>query len=292
MFTKCSQEVRVARNKPPDEGPSRLVMPRPEFERLLDNQIRQGELLSKKDIRSQSELEDARAEFQRWSDYTRTLLKRSFSSSDEVDRYGHYPIRMGRSGLSLSTKIADFRDDVRALITNLTSLKGQLGLYETPQPEQQAPRHPRSGDELIFVVHGHAGEAREALARFLESLGTSPVILHEQPNSGQTIIEKFERHGSAAGFAVVLLTGDDEGRKRAGGDVQPRARQNVVLELGFFIGTLGRDHTAILYEPGVELPSDLHGLLYIELDAHGGWKHALARELKAAGVTVDLNKAI
>jgi predicted nucleotide-binding protein len=199
---------------------------------------------------------------------------------------------MGRSGLSLSTKIADFRDDVRTLITNLTSLKGQLDLYETLQPEQQVARHPRSEDESIFVVHGHAGETRETVARFLQSLGTNPVILHEQPNSGQTIIEKFERHGSAAGFAVVLLTGDDEGRNRRDGELQPRARQNVVLELGFFYGTLGRDHTAILYEPGVELPSDLGGLLYIDLDAQEAWKLKLAKELREAGFNIDLNEVV
>ena len=91
---------------------------------------------------------------------------------------------------------------------------------------------------------------------------------------------------------MVLLTGDDEGRKQDDGELQPRGRQNVVFELGFFIGTPGRDHTAILYEPGVELPSDLRGLLYIELDAQGAWKLTLAKELKAAGINVDLNKAI
>jgi predicted nucleotide-binding protein len=169
------------------------------------------------------------------------------------------------------------------------ALKKQLGLYEL-QPVERTAEHAPAPDGSIFVVHGHAGEAREMLARFLESLGTSPVILHEQPNSSQTIIEKFERHGSAAGFAVAHLTGDDEGRKRADGELQPRARQNVLLELGFFIGTLGRDHTAILYEPGVELPSDLGRLLYIDLDTQGAWKLKLAKELKEAGFNIDLNK--
>jgi predicted nucleotide-binding protein len=229
--------------------------------------------------------------FSTWHDYIRTLLERSFSSRAEMDQYSHYPIRMGTIPKSLDQKIEDFRDDVRAVIRNLTSLKKQLDLYEL-QPAEQIAELTRAPDGSIFVIHGQAGEAPETLARLLESLGTSPVILHEQPNRGQTIIEKFERHGSAAGFAVVLLTSDDEGRKRGDGELQTRGRQNVVLELGFFIGTVSRDHTAILYEPGVELTSDLLGLLYIELDAQGAWKLTLAKELKAAGITVDLNAAI
>ena len=93
-------------------------------------------------------------------------------------------------------------------------------------------------------------------------------------------------------FAVVLLTADDEGVARMSRERYLRARQNVVFELGMFIGRLGRSKVAVLYEHGVELPSDVNGILYTPLDSAGAWKLSLARELLAAGIAVDLNRAM
>jgi len=91
----------------------------------------------------------------------------------------------------------------------------------------------------------------------------------------------------------VLLTGDDEGRKReTDGELRPRARQNVILELGFFVGALGRGRVALLYEEGVELPSDISGVLYLPLDDAGAWKRTLAREMQAAEVGIDAEKVL
>lgn len=144
----------------------------------------------------------------------------------------------------------------------------------------------------VFVVHGHDDGTKEAVARFLGKLDLEPVILHEQPNRGRTVIEKFEDYADVA-FAVVLFTPDDIGHaagKEA--DAKPRARQNVVLELGFFMAALGRAHVCVLYKGGVEIPSDYSGVLYEELDGKGMWRFRLAAEIKAAGIEVDLNKAV
>jgi len=139
----------------------------------------------------------------------------------------------------------------------------------------------------VFIVHGHAG-AEQAVARFHGRLGLEAVILHERPNQGRTVIEKFEAH-SDVGFAVVLLTPDDVGCTKDG-ELRPRARQNVVLELGYFIGKLGRSHVSALKQGDIELPSDILGVLWEPLDDHGGWQLKLAKELQAAGYDVDLNK--
>jgi predicted nucleotide-binding protein len=138
----------------------------------------------------------------------------------------------------------------------------------------------------IFLVHGHAEEPKQTVAAFLRSLGLEVVILHEQANQGRTIIEKFEEH-SAVGFAVVLLTPDDVGAS-AGQPAKShrRARQNVILELGFFIAKLGRKRVCPLYVEGVELPSDYHGLLYVPYDDGGAWRSKLVKELSAAGIEV------
>jgi CAP12/Pycsar effector protein, TIR domain len=139
-----------------------------------------------------------------------------------------------------------------------------------------------------FLVHGHDEGAREAVARFLERIGFEPIILHEQASQGRTIIEKIEAHGDV-GFAVVLLTPDDVGSVKDGVP-QPRARQNVLLELGYFIGRLGRSHVCALKRGKMELPSDFGGVVYEPLDDLGGWKTALGRELRAAGFEIDWNK--
>src|SRR5918999_4506459 len=109
------------------------------------------------------------------------------------------------------------------------------------------------------------------------------MILHEQPSRGQTLIEKFEQSTIGARYAIVLLTPDDLGGK-AGEGLRPRARQNVILELGFFLGKLGRSRVCALFMEGVELPSDYSGVVYVPVDSSGAWRLILAKEMKGAGL--------
>jgi len=142
----------------------------------------------------------------------------------------------------------------------------------------------------VFIVHGHDDGARETVARFLERIGLEAIILHEQANQGRTVIEKVIAN-SDVGFAVVLLTPDDEGCEK-GGTPEPRARQNVLLELGYFIGRLGREKVCALKRGVLEIPSDFAGVVWETMDSGGGWKQALARELEAAGHSIDWNKVM
>lgn len=154
---------------------------------------------------------------------------------------------------------------------------------------------PKILSNKIFVVHGHAEQPKIELALLLTGLGLEPVILHEQPNQGMTLIEKLERH-SKVGYAFVLLTPDDVGceASRLKGDamftrgaLRPRARQNVVFEFGRFAGLLGRNRVCCLYSGAVELPSDVQGLLYIRFTSSINECQAqIIRELRAAGYQV------
>ena len=143
----------------------------------------------------------------------------------------------------------------------------------------------------VFIVHGHDIAARETMARFIAKLELEPVILHEQPNLGKTIIEKFEANAEVC-YAVILLTPDDEGGKKGDNDLKERARQNVILELGYFMGKLGRENVCAIYKDNVEVPSDILGVLYLPLDNSDGWKLKLATEMKAAGLNFDINSAV
>ena len=149
---------------------------------------------------------------------------------------------------------------------------------------------PFNQSNKVFVIHGRNQATREKVARFLEKLELIPVILHEQPNSGRTIIEKFEDYADV-GFAVVLLTADDVGGlTQEETDLMPRARQNVVFEFGYFIGKLGRDKVCALVQESIERPSDCDGLVYVHLDERDSWNMELIRELMAAGLKIDTNK--
>lgn len=149
-----------------------------------------------------------------------------------------------------------------------------------------------ANSKSIFLVHGHDEAVKHSVARFLERLGLNVVILHEKPSKSQTIIEKFEENSDVS-FAVVLLTPDDLGAT-ASSRKKPhkRARQNVVFELGYFIGKLGRSRVCALYASDVELPSDFDGVIYVPYDKAGGWKTKVATEIKAAGISIDMNQAI
>jgi predicted nucleotide-binding protein len=149
----------------------------------------------------------------------------------------------------------------------------------------------QSDSRKIFVVHGHDHGHKEAVARFLGQLGLDPIILHEQADRGKTVIEKFEAHAGNVRAAVVILTADDVAYPKSDPDTKEfRARQNVILELGYFVGKLGRAHSFALVEKDVTLPSDIHGVVYIPLD-EGHWRLRFVKELKAAGLDVDANRA-
>ena len=162
----------------------------------------------------------------------------------------------------------------------------------TPKSEALAPSKPKApmDKSKVFIVHGHDNAAKEAVARFVEKIGLEAIILHEQANSGNTIIEKIEAN-SNVGFAIVLYTPCDVGASKGEKDqLKPRARQNVIFEHGYLIGKIGRKNVCHLSKSGVETPSDIEGLVYAPMDAGNGWKYTVAKEMKACGYDIDLNK--
>lgn len=145
--------------------------------------------------------------------------------------------------------------------------------------------------QKVFIVHGHNNEAKQEAARTIQTLDCNPIILHEQPDSGKTIIEKIEAYTDVA-FAVVLYTECDKGRAKEDKIEQERfrARQNVVFEHGYLIGKLGREKVCALVKGDVETPGDITGVVYTKMDDGGAWKFKLTKNMIAAGLDVDANK--
>lgn len=165
-----------------------------------------------------------------------------------------------------------------------------------PQPEPEPAPAVEVTPAKVFLVHGRNEAAKHSVARFLERrVGLDVVILSERPNRGRSILTKFQEEGDGTTFAVVLMTGDDIGHLRpemlAAGEQPPapvpRARQNVLFEMGFFIGQLGVDRVCALVSPGIERPSDYDGVVYVPFDDQDGWQRKLVTELHAANVPVS-----
>jgi predicted nucleotide-binding protein len=177
--------------------------------------------------------------------------------------------------------IALLQQAIRGLEERATELDSveEEATFEEPASSGPPPRR-------VFVVHGHDGAPREAVARFLERMEFEAIILHERPNKGRPLITKLREEAEGVGFAVVLMTPDDEGAE-AGEKPQPRARQNVIFELGFFIGAIGPARVAAIVVGDVERPSDYDGVAYIPYEAD--WKTQLAKELREAGFEIDWN---
>lgn len=280
----------------PPSLPPRLRASRADASAQVEARITQGQELRERTCQTLDEVKGFIADSRRWSDVNAEILRRLFDTDEEYTRYvGGVALRLG-GPLSPREELEQARDQIQWRIEKLKSLVERLPFIELvarPDVAQASARETEAGvhSRAVFVVHGHDDTSREAVARLLTSLDLQPIILNEQPDRTLTIIEKFEQHAATASFAVVLLTPDDSGTSAGAPDnPKPRARQNVVLELGYFLGAWKRTRVCALYKAGVELPSDLHGLLYVELDAAGAWRLRLAQELDAAGIQVDFNR--
>jgi predicted nucleotide-binding protein len=188
-------------------------------------------------------------------------------------------------GVSVIPTLVDMIDEAIGVIENDDNFS-----LDTRQ-DKKTDINNREISNRVFLVHGHDNELKEKTARFLEKLDLVPIILHEQPSKSSTIIEKFEKY-SDVDFAVVLLTPDDLGGSIAGSDPpKKRARQNVIFELGYFLGKLGRENVvALIKDDDIEIPTDYFGVMYIAVDNFDAWKMTLAREIKDAGLKIDSNK--
>lgn len=284
----------------PKINPS-LILPRSQAEEKLRERIAKGREIQNSNISAASQIEDLRDQQQKWHDYNVELLSRCFDT-DEISKahanvYGYGVIVMNASP---QQRHQSFKEGIGKQITSLESILDRLELIPEKPPEVAAEKSPGSLDNItiintkrVFVVHGHDDLVKSSVARFIEKMGLEAIILHEQPNNGKTIIEKFEANAAGVSFAVVLLTPDDVAAPASNPDhLRHRARQNVVLELGYFCGALGRNRVCVLYKGDVEIPSDYLGVIYTPLDDAEGWHLKLAKEMKVAGLDIDLNKAI
>ena len=313
----------------PKQTLPRLLVSREEANKKLQARIDKGPKICSKPIGTQNELRQARDQFGNWSKYNRTLLTKLFSDTSVADYYYSLSTQAFMTVLpvSFSRELEMHRRNVGKHISRLDGICEQLELYGEPSTISQrsfsnteVSEFPavRLGNE-VFIVHGRDDGAKDAVALFIRDLGFKEIILDKKPNSGLraclkslnaslreailgknalrpnnrlTIIEKFEKHASNTDFAIALLTPDDVGALREGADneLKSRARQNAILELGYFMGKLGRKKVCLIIKGKLENPSDLDGVLHVPMGNSDDWRMKVAKEMKQAGLPVDMNK--
>jgi predicted nucleotide-binding protein len=223
-------------------------------------------------------------------------------SHTEID---DFLLEAGVKRLAAGRDIGGRRDRANAIVEfvlkNPTATTAENSLFsafiarEATSPTQDSEGHSESSRTVgaressnrspnrVFVVHGQNHSARSAIVSFLSSVGLDGIVLHDQPNMGRHLLTKFIEEAELVTFAIVLMTDDDVGALK-GAELAPRARQNVILELGYFLSHLGQQRVCALITPGLETPSDFDGIVYIRMDKGGQWKAELKRELRAAGM--------
>jgi predicted nucleotide-binding protein len=150
-----------------------------------------------------------------------------------------------------------------------------------------------SRESTIFVVHGRDHDARDQLDLILRKLGLLPYILQVTGGGGDTLIEALERmigKSALSAFGIVLVTPDDMGylKTEKPEDAKPRARQNVIMEMGMLLSSLTRKRCAILTKGFVEMPSNMGGVVTIPFNVHV--REAvpkLVQRLQEAGFKLD-----
>ncbi len=257
-----------------------LKRPKDEIEEKIKRQISKGKEIQRKTESLWSSLsgDELREEVKKWSNYNLDLLTRAFVTDSVAKEYA----------LIAGT----VEDRLKKRIEYLQSILERLELVEETGDKSDSPLSPTLVQE-VFLIHGHDEAANQTVSRFVEKLGFNLTRLSEQPNLGRTLIEKLEDYANVP-YAIALLTPDDVATPIEKAETReqwkPRARQNAIFELGIFVGRLGRGKVCILYKPGVDIPSDYRGVAYHEMDPGGGWKLDLAKEMRAAGLSIDFSK--
>lgn len=279
------------------------VAPSNDVGKNLDQRIRLGQDLIGQSIDSVEQLRKAAEGYRMWDEWNRDYIYSLFESKREGNEYANQTgdaSYRGYSSVRLSLSFAQHVVALRQAITEKTvRLQSLRNRYELIRGDLEARRGPAKSQtpadpSKVFIVHGRDVGIRAQVEAFLRRLKLEPIILQDMPNMGQSLLGKI-RTNSGVAYAVVLLTGDDEGRLNVVGnrnalpELKPRARQNVVFELGFFLAQLGDGHVAALCQDGVEIPSDFLGIMYIAWDENGNWQMKLFKELQAAGLSVDAN---
>lgn len=275
-----------------------LIVTKEKFKSQLIESISLGKQLLNADIQTEEQLKEQEKLFKNWSSYNYELLKVSFNNAnnDYKSSYNSAGQMIGVSqvmhGVSIhnpSFRFKMLKERVEEKTNALENILGKadLLLSETESVTNLDNSHLTNVNDTVFIIHGHDEEMKRNVQLLLNRGKLNDIVLHEQPDKNRTVIEKLIEEGANASYVIALLSPDD-----IQNDGTSRARQNVILEIGYFLGKLGRERVRILRKGDTVIPSDLQGILYENYDADGGWKIKIAKEIKSTGLPIDIESII
>ena len=262
-----------------------LKVPCREAENLLKKQILNGKEFLSIPIKTIAQWKAVEKQYNHWNSENFELLKKILKKRDIARDYSASPWSIGRilvTDLKLNEKIENLHNCISRKLVNLESIKASLELLDiSDEASSTVPAN------MVFFVHGTDCDTKIEVLDFLQQLGLQPIILKEFAAAGKTIIDEIKKRDDVK-YAIALLTPDHVGAVY-NQELNFRASQNVILELGVFVGKLGRKRVSGLCVDDIELPADYHGFEYIKMDRYNDWHLILAKELKEAGFEIDLN---
>lgn len=283
-----------------DSPRTMLKISHEEFKSKLIEQISNGKMIYSTDIQTEGQLLTNEKEYNLWNDYNTEYLKSVFTIAENKYRQRYSStgsmigVREVLAGVNTSDPIyrrRRFRQLIEAKIEDMESLLLKADLIpseiENSSSMKKEPISISHRPSVVFIIHGHDEEMKKSVQVFLSRGDLQDIVLHEQPDKNLTVIEKLIQEGAAADYVIGLLSPDDVQE-----DGSVRARQNVILEIGYFIGKLGRDKVRLLRRGNTAIPSDLQGILFENYDEAGAWRIKLAKEIQAVGVPINIDKII
>lgn len=239
----------------------KLVTSLNEASKIILVQIGKGGEIHDQKISSTNQLHSIESKYKSWNNENFMVLKKIFDVETIARDYSTSSWSIGNiliSDLKLSEKVDKLMRNLENKIAKLQSVYSSLELFENLKQENQ-----------LYFVHSKDTKPTQEAIDYLKSEGYSLVILKNLSGAGTTIIDEIESNLDI-NYAVVILNPD-------GVDAN-YPNQNILLELGIFIGHLGRKNVSALCEPNTILPLDYHGFEYI--DFNGNWKKKLKHELR------------
>lgn len=293
-----------------------LVLSKEEFSQKITERIEEGKKLLAKEVPFQKlpqesyygysvrramlpiELSEVQqkfiSEFHKWTDYNCELLKQAFdiANNEYQSRYvgcGQVMVMSANEDL-----IKIYKEELRDKIDYLDSLHDKIDLLPCSFVTSQDALKKRTVTKYskkVFIVHGHDANLRSKVELFVREVGFEPIVLFKQPNMGETIIQKLQREASDVVYSIILYTPCDLGKDKEKKDecMQPIAIQNVVFEHGYMCALLGMKNVCALVDDNVEIPGDLSGVLFVTVDDEDMWRIRIAKEMKAAGLKINMD---
>lgn len=257
-----------------------LKIPLTEAEKILQKQIDKGKTILEGQIKNVPSLRTAEKLYNHWNSENYDILKKVFRFADIARDYSTSIWSIGGiliSDLKVPEKVEKLHGNIHFKISKLDSILHSIRLVSETK-EASADRG------KVFFIHGTDCHTSSLVLSFIRALGLQPIIMKELAHAGKTIITEIRKRAEVK-YAICLLTPDNLGGVSAH-ELHFRADQNVILELGIFVGRLGRENVSSLFVEGVELPEDFHAFEHIEIDRTNEWKEALLKELTQAGFEI------